>query len=76
MPGLFKKHKRYLYLRKMHDAATERNGDGLSAIPHLEFGEDVFHVGFYGLFGDAQGVADLLVRLAEDQQADDVPLAS
>ena len=54
----------------MHESPAEGDGDRLGAVADLEFREDVFHVGFHSLLGDAQGVGDFLVGLAESQEMD------
>src|SRR3990167_9695025 len=41
---------------------------GLGAVAHIEFAQDVFHVGLGGVERDVQGVGDFLVGFALGQQ--------
>ncbi len=59
----------------MDDPAPQGDGHRFRAIPHLELREDVLHVRLHRLLGDPHRRANLLVRLAERQVMDDLPLA-
>ena len=58
-----------------HDAALQGGGDGLGAALDVELVEDVAHVGFHRVLGEAKLVRDALVAGTGDEQAEHLALA-